>query len=570
MLQISSRQFNNMEKFILRFILLFRGIWKSLGINYEQFKVILETKMILENRKPISFRKRNSGKSSSSSSIIQFVLYLIFGLIFMSIVMMIPDRYLAVSIMLLSFISMLSITLVSDFSPILLDTRDQYIIMPRPVNDKTLAISRITFIAIKLFNQVIALSLPVLIYVVFNWDIGSVFILCLQLILSTLIALIFVNGFYLISIKYLPIQKFKDVITYIQIGLSLVLFLSYYIGPNLIQSIVESHLTMEQLRFLWIFPSTWIASFQALILGNNSLPIIVLSALGILAPLGGIYACSKLFSRGFNAKIAALANADNLPNETSPTPRDNTIKLPLYKRLSAKVCASPVEEAGFGIVWLISSKTREFKQQLYPSLAYLPIYFVFLFLRTGDDLPMAGKILKLRDSGLYIVMFYLSLLTILTVFHLITQSNKYKAAWIYHVTPIQKPGQLMTGVLKACLIKYVLPFNILFLCICIPLFGISSLNDLLLSSAIGGIESILVMLFLVKNYPFSKANQTNSKTITNLVILGLLGLLGYLHKTIFQYETLIWILAGLGWVLFFLMLRYLKKEDWKSLAYDDN
>jgi len=570
MLQISLQQFNNMEKFILRFILLFRGIWKNLGINYEQFKVILETKMTLENRKPISFRKRNSGKSSSSSSIIQFVLYLIFGLIFMAIILSIPDRYLAVSIMLLSFISMLSITLVSDFSPILLDTRDQYIIMPRPVDDKTLAISRITFIAIKLFNQVIALTLPVLIYVAFDWDIGSVLILCLQLILCTLIALIFVNGFYLISIKYLPIQKFKDVITYIQIGLSLVLFLSYYLGPNLIQSIVESHLTMEQLRFLWLFPSTWIASFQPLILGNSSLPIIFLSALGILAPLGGIYACSKLFSRGFNAKIAALASADNLPNESSPILLDNTIKFPLYKKLAAKVCSSPVEEAGFSIVWLISSKTREFKQQLYPSLAYLPIYFVFLFLRTGDDLPMAGKILKLRDSGLYIVMFYLSLLTILTVFHLITQSNKYKAAWIYHITPIQKPGQLMTGVLKACLIKYVLPFNILFLCICIPIFGISSLNDLLLSSAIGGIESILVMLFLVKNYPFSKANHSSSKTVTNLLILGLLGLLGYLHKTIFHYETLIWILAGFGWIVFFLMLKYLQREDWKSLAYDDN
>lgn len=570
MLQISLQQYNNMEKFILRFILLFRGIWKSLGINYEQFKVILETKMTLENRKPISFRKHNSGKSSSSSSILQFVLYLIFGLIFMVIILSIPDRYLSVSIMLLSFISMLSITLVSDFSPILLDTRDQYIIMPRPVDDKTLAISRITFIAIKLFNQVIALTLPVLIYVAFDWDIGAVLILCLQLILSTLIALIFVNGFYLISIKYLPIQKFKDVITYIQIGLSLVLFLSYYVGPNLIQSIVESHLTMEQLRFLWLFPSTWIASFQPLIFGDSSLPIIVLSALGILAPLGGIYACSKLFSRGFNAKIAALASADNLPNDTPPIPRDNTIKLPLYKKFAAKVCSSPVEEAGFSIVWLISSKTREFKQQLYPSLAYLPIYFVFLFLRTGDDLPMAGKILKLRDSGLYIVMFYLSLLTILTVFHLITQSNKYKAAWIYHITPIQKPGQLMTGVLKACLIKYVLPFNILFLCICIPLFGISSLNDLLLSSAIGGIESILVMLFLVKNYPFSKANQSNSKTVTNLLILGLLGILGYLHKTIFHYETLIWVLAGLGWVVFFLMLKYLQKEDWKSLAYEDN
>ncbi|VTR40788.1 Uncharacterised protein [Sphingobacterium thalpophilum] len=176
----------------------------------------------------------------------------------------------------------------------------------------------------------------------------------------------------------------------------------------------------------------------------------------------------------------------------------------------------------------------------------------------------------MAESGLYIIMFYLSLLTILTVFHLITQSNKYKAAWIYYVSPISRPGQLMSGVLKACLIKYVLPFNILFICICIPLFGLSAINDLLLSAAVGGIESILIMLFLVKNYPFSKASQSNSKALVNLFILGFLGLLGYLHQVIFRHELLIWGLTAAGWTLFFIMLKYLKKEDWKSLAYDDN
>ncbi|MGE8299432.1 MAG: hypothetical protein ACN6OW_07675, partial [Sphingobacterium paramultivorum] len=65
-------------------------------------------------------------------------------------------------------------------------------------------------------------------------------------------------------------------------------------------------------------------------------------------------------------------------------------------------------------------------------------------------------------------------------------------------------------------------------------------------------------------------SQSNSKAITNLLILGLLGILGYLHKTIFHYETLIWILAGLAWVVFFFMLKYLQREDWKGLAYDDN
>lgn len=559
-----------MERYILRFILLFRGVWENLGVNFAQFKIILETKVTLDNRKPITFKKRNTGKSSSSSSIIQFIMYMIIGLMFMVILILIPDRYLALAIMLLCFTSMLSITLVSDFSPILLDTRDQYIIMPKPVNDRTITLSRITFIAIKLFNQVIALCLPLLIYVLFNWNVSAIFLLVLQLLLSTLVALVFVNGFYLISIKYLPIQKFKDIITYLQIGLSMIIFLAYYLGPNLIQKIVESHLTIEQLKFLWLFPSTWIASFQSLLLGDHTPQIILFSVLGIVVPLFGIYACTHLFSSGFNAKIAGLASADTPLPETVENISYNTVKRPLYKRLGTSLCSSPLEEAGFSIVWLISSKTREFKQQLYPSLAYLPIYFIFLFLRTGEGLSISEKLKKLGESGLYVIMFYLSLLTILTVFQLITQSNKYKAAWIYYVTPIDRPGQFMTGVLKACLIKYVLPFNILFLCICIPLFGISVLNDLLLSSAIGGIESILIMLFLVKNYPFSKASQSNSKALINLLILGLLGLLGYLHKVIFQYELLIWGLAALAWILFFIMLKYLQKEDWKSLAFDDN
>jgi len=566
----SSLLFNNMERYILRFILLFRGLWENLGVNFTQFKIILETKVTLDNRKPITFKKRNTGKSSSSSSIIQFIMYMIIGLMFMVILILIPDRYLALAIMLLCFISMLSITLVSDFSPILLDTRDQYIIMPKPVNDRTIALSRITFIAIKLFNQVIALCLPLLIYVLFNWDVIAIFLLVVQLLLSTLVALVFVNGFYLISIKYLPIQKFKDIISYLQIGLSMIIFLAYYLGPNLIQTIVESQLTIQQLKFLWLFPSTWIASFQSLLLGDHSLQIILFSVLGIVVPFFGIYACAQLFSRGFNAKIAALASADAPLPESTKVLSQNVTKRPLYKKLRTSLCSSPLEEAGFSIVWLISSKTREFKQQLYPSLAYLPIYFIFLFLRTGDGLPIREKLVKLGESGLYIIMFYLSLLTILTVFQLITQSNKYKAAWIYYVTPIDRPGQFMTGVLKACLIKYVLPFNVLFFCICVPLFGISSINDLLLSSAVGGIESILIMLFLVKNYPFSKASQSSSKALVNLLILGLLGLLGYLHKVIFQYELLIWGLAVIGWILFFIMLKYLQKEDWKSLAFDDN
>jgi hypothetical protein len=184
---------------------------------------------------------------------------------------------------------------------------------------------------------------------------------------------------------------------------------------------------------------------------------------------------------------------------------------------------------------------------------------------------MIEKIERVNASGLYIMMFYLSLLTVLTVFQLVTKSEKYKAAWIYYAAPIRQTGELMSGVLKAAFLKYFIPFNLIFFIICVPLFGVHVINDILLATAIGGIECVLIILFLVKSFPFSQATENGkSRVLINLFVLGLLAFVGYLHIVIHEYELIIWVITVLVWIVFLLMIKYLKKENWKSLAFDDN
>ncbi|SKB62252.1 hypothetical protein SAMN05660841_01567 [Sphingobacterium nematocida] len=95
------------------------------------------------------------------------------------------------------------------------------------------------------------------------------------------------------------------------------------------------------------------------------------------------------------------------------------------------------------------------------------------------------------------------------------------------------------------------------------------INDILLAMAIGGVECVLITLFLVKAFPFSQATQNGkSRVLINLFVLGLLALVGYLHIMVHQYELAIWGAALLMWILFLFLLKVLKKENWKSLDFE--
>ncbi|MGV3762798.1 hypothetical protein [Parapedobacter sp.] len=559
-----------MNKLILNILLSPAFLWKRLGVDLEKLRLILKVKLSMDNRRPMMSWATGTKKKSSNTSILQTIVMALTGAMLLAYHFFLDDPYVAGSFYFFSLMCVLALMLISEFSTILLDTRDQFIILPRPVDDRTFSVSRILHIGILLLGLLAGLALPGLVYAVVVNGITAGAIFMVQVMITGILTLLLVNLFYLMMMKWLSAQRLKDTVSIFQVLFSVAIFSSYYLGPTLLRSEWVQQLRIESAPATWLLPPVWVASLQQLVGQPFSVGVAVLGALGVLAPLMALWLVVRIFAAGFNDKLAAMAGGSD--TAAAVDQGGATVKRTLGDRLGALLSRSPLEAAGFGIVWLITGRSREFKQKVYPSLGFVPVYFVFLFfVGSGNDEGSSGgslvaKLEQMREQGTFIVLFYLSIFTLMTVFQSISQSERFKAAWVYYAAPLRAPGELMAGVLKAVLVKFFYPYIALLVFIGIPLMGIGIINDALLAAGIGSIEALLIALFMTKAYPFSQpVKQGGGRIVVTLLLTGFVGLLGYVHYFFAANEALVWGIAATAWVGFIVMMKYFRKERWSNL-----
>src|SRR5690606_122021 len=123
--------------------------------------------------------------------------------------------------------------------------------------------------------------------------------------------------------------------------------------------------------------------------------------------LTALWLVVRIFAAGFNDKLAAIAGGsggDTAPKLAFGT---TTAKRTLGDRLGSLFSRTPLESAGFAIVWLITGRSREFKQKVYPSLGFVPVYFVFLFFvgfggdEEGSSGSLMAKLEQMREQGTF-------------------------------------------------------------------------------------------------------------------------------------------------------------------------
>ncbi|RYE21611.1 MAG: hypothetical protein EOP42_25620, partial [Sphingobacteriaceae bacterium] len=149
-----------MNKLILRFVLLFNPLYSRFNVNTDQLEIILSTKLLMDERRPSLFNSRKNVKESKDTP--AWLTMLITGLLGVGLACLIPlsdSPLVGHTIYFAAFMVFLAITLISDFTNVLIDVRDNYIILPKPVSDVTLTLTRILHITIYLMKMVIALSL---------------------------------------------------------------------------------------------------------------------------------------------------------------------------------------------------------------------------------------------------------------------------------------------------------------------------------------------------------------------------------------------------------------------------
>jgi hypothetical protein len=127
---------------------------------------------------------------------------------------------------------LLSLTLITDFTSVLIDVRDNFILLPKPVNDKTIVVARLLHIFIHLCKIVLPMGLPGFGYMVYTQGLYGGLLFLVLILLLTAFAIFFINAVYIAILKFTTPQRFQSIITYVQIAFAIAVYGSYQLFPR--------------------------------------------------------------------------------------------------------------------------------------------------------------------------------------------------------------------------------------------------------------------------------------------------------------------------------------------------
>jgi hypothetical protein len=559
-----------MDKIFLRFVSFLYPILQRTGVDTDQLNEILRVKLMMDNRRPkamFATKKGADGSTTNKSPWFISFFTLLMG-VFIGLVLTLNKMpFVGETYYFLIFMVLMSLTLITDFTTVLIDTRDQFILLPRPVNDRTIAISRIMHISIYVLRLALLQGAPALVIVGIVDGVLAVPVFFIQILEATFLSIFMVNIIYLLMMKAVSPQRFKDIISYFQIGFSVLIFAAYYLLPRMINVSVLGNISLLSHWWAYLLPPVWIAALNELLIhSSRSGPVIsLLAIIGFTLPLAGLWFVAKVLAPGFNKRLAVIATSDG--NSNSSTEVKKAKRFNLIEKMSNLLAPDPVENAGYRITWKLAARTREFKMKVYPTFAYVPIYFLYFALNgKGDD--VSQRLDKLQSGHTYVFLIYLSTFILSAVLMNISMSEKFKSSWVYYALPIGEPGKILSGMYKAIVSLYFFPYCLALSIGIVIIWGPQAINDIILAFLVSLIYGILMALFMVKGLPFSKpvvTKQGGGKMIVSLVVLAFMGGIGYGHYLLMHWETMVWIAIVPALFINWIMFRYYKKQTWESI-----
>jgi hypothetical protein len=540
-----------------------------MGVDTMQLGLILRLKLMIDNRRPKGMFARASNKKMKEGKMqwLTTIMTLIMGVLIALVLVMNNAPYVTHTIYFLIFMVLMALTMISDFTSVLIDVRDHYILLPRPVSDRTIAVSRILHISIYVLRLALLQGLPALILVGFIDGPLAVPLFFVEILQATFLSILLVNMVYLVLMKLSSPQGFKDVISYFQIGFSIVIFAGYYLMPKLITRSSLGDVSLLEHWWAYLLPPMWISALNELVIhpGRATLVTAVLAILGLVLPLAGLWFVAKVLAPGFNRKLAVLATSDG--NSDAKDNKTQTGRFNLIDKIANLLIKDPVENAGFRITLKLAARSRDFKMKVYPSLAYVPIYFIY-FSINGDGTTLSDKFSSLQSGHSYVALIYLCTFVLAAVLTNITMSDKYKSSWVYYALPIGEPGKILSGMYKAVVSFYFFPYCVVIGVVTVSVWGFSAVNDLILAFLVSVIYGMLMALFMVKGLPFSKpvqVKQSGGRMTVSLLVMGVIAAIGYVHYFAMKWELLIWIMIIPLLIINVAMFHYYRKQSWENI-----
>ncbi len=570
-----------MNKLLLKLVMLLTPLWRNLGADIVQLEAILKMRLLMDDRKPIGMGRTSNAKKEKkqlrNGSLLSAFLYFVFGIIYMGPIVGYTDRIYGLTIHFTVLFVLLTMTLVSDFSNTLFDNRDKMIIAPRPIDDRTILLSKMLHIFIYLVRMIIPMTLPTVIALAFIDKWYSPVFYYIPLVLLIFMTLFFVNVIYLLILNIASGSKFKDILSFFQILSSIFLFGLIYLRQNMMFG-ADGNQTIDYQSLKWVkfIPTYWFASmWQWLGVPNFFHTPFFISLLGLIVPIILMTIFIKVLAPRFSARISEIdINESSQSVPVAKVKSNSKTGKRLYERLADVFCKDDESKAGFMLTWIQTSRSRTFRLRVYPSLATTPIYFISIIMARVNKAGSTQEVIeRLSHSRLVCIFLYLSATALISALNFIVLSESYKASWVYYATPINTPGKVMDGAVKAIIAKIFIPVYLVIGIVFASAFGISYLSNIVLAFLNILFFGYLIMYMGFRKFPFSQQEATRQKSgrfLRNLMGMFATLLMGALHMLAFHILWFKLILIVLVGILVWMMQDSYAKTPWDVIKYEDN
>lgn len=562
---------NIINKTLLSTFMLPKALYRKAGADITQLRTILEYKLLMDDRRPNSFHQNSHKKQDkliSMATLGTMLMSLFMGLLFIMAFFAGEDVLTCGFIYFSMFIVMLALTLITDFTNVLIDIRDNFIILPKPVNDATFVIARILHISIHVCKLMLPMALPGLITVFVKFSPIAAIALLAGVLLSTVFTIFLINAIYLLVLKVSSPQKFKNIISYIQIVFAIFIYGGYQIVPRIFEKSVLKNTIIGESPTWLLVPPYWFAALLKESTQFSTHPVVLMAAaLALIMPMLGVYVVVRFFAPTFNQKLAQISGSSG----EAAVANKVTSGRPTYSQWMANLFTQKgIEQASFLFSWRMMLRNRDFKLKVYPAIGYMLVIFAVSFLRNNSLSDLTeGLDLSSRKSNITIMMLlYITGLVSITSLGQMNFSEHYKAAWMFRVTPVATPGPILSGAVKASIIQFQLPAFMLVAVLLTIINGPMALLHVGVAFCNLSLMAVALVMFsndyLPWSAPINKNNQSSS-VLKVFALLFALGMLGLLHSLAFPYWWGCVALGVLTGTAAWLSFRDLQKTGWNRV-----
>ena len=425
-------------------------------------------------------------------------------------------------------------SMISDFSSVLLDIRDSNILYPKPIDRKTVSAAKLIHIIIYLSLLTVALVGPSLIAGLIKngilfFLVGLMNVILIDMLIVALTALV-----YLLILKFFDGEKLKDIINYVQIGLSFAIMIGYQLLVRAFD-IVELSVTFEPAWWqVLVFP-IWYGVIMELVMNGGFQPFFLfLAGLGIFIPILAIWIYVRL-TPAFERNLQKLSHHGKSRKEKRWKAGEYFSKL---------ICPSNEERVFYRFARLMLIHERDFKLKVYPTLGF-SIVIPFIFIMTGLDGFSRESFASIRNGSSYLTIYF-SLVMIPTVISHSNIPTIIKELGFTKQHPLQSLACFQwydEGVYG----EFIFTVYLLISAVFVAIFGLRIIPDLTLIFVSALNFSILCFATSEKSLPFSQSYETYSQGNGAIVFLLMLvvALFAGVHyiSTLFPYGLYIY----LGW-----------------------